>query len=570
MQSTNFNPSENSLLNQNFWIQNLKNDVEKTELISHVLSDNQLLINRAVIELKNKSELDKKFTDYDVSALAIAVLGGNYRSVKKLIKAGADINCRDRYLWTPIHYATLLPSERIFNLLVRKGADGSACTGLDLTTQDLQKLIGKQEAILNPNVTIQVEGHNIPSTEIKNSPIFRSAFPDFKEYTDELRYNREDFLALWTRKIPEDPQADLLSSFIVTYEEGLRNPPPLCVKADEALKGRPCYGLFAETLIKRGCFIVEYTGQYKNSETPADLSEIFIDKPEYGHNTFDALEVGNASRWANEGFPNCALVPVYNSKGGERVILVATEDIKPGEEILWDYRNVLCLKWGKYALQNPKRLVKFFTSHSFNKIKKMIKEAEENITPFCSEPSEEQDDAYHLRKVDAVCQLLDIQLKITYSLMTPTVLIFLTCKELVATGEWLKLMNESWVSSFLRSSPYPHEKFINKTVFTLELLMETLVKVNPGFKFIALQFVLGQIGKLTVMQLIKTLISLYDFFNDNMDLFSVDPMCFKEKWVEFKRNLLEKELPNFQSEEDSFFPLKLYDEMEESEIDGHD
>jgi uncharacterized protein len=110
-------------------------------------------------------------------------------------------------------------------------------------------------------------------------------------------------------------------------------------------------GVFAVAPIKKGEEIIEYKGTLM---THAQADKMYGDGGETGH-TFlftlnddyiiDANRKGNTARWINHSCnPNCEAF-VEESESGDprkdRVIIEAKRNIKPGEELTYDYGIVL-------------------------------------------------------------------------------------------------------------------------------------------------------------------------------------------------------------------------------------
>jgi ankyrin repeat protein len=62
-------------------------------------------------------------TTAGVTALTQSALDGRLESVKLLVELGADVNKKDRFGWTPLHYAVSEGYEHICRYLLHHGAN---------------------------------------------------------------------------------------------------------------------------------------------------------------------------------------------------------------------------------------------------------------------------------------------------------------------------------------------------------------------------------------------------------------------------------------------------------------
>lgn len=103
-------------------------------------------------------------------------------------------------------------------------------------------------------------------------------------------------------------------------------------------------GVFATRLIKKGEPVIEYKGERitwpealrRHPHDPKDPNHTF-----YFHLTdevvIDAKYGGNSARWINHACtPNCEA-----DETDERVFITALRDIKPGEELFYDYGLII-------------------------------------------------------------------------------------------------------------------------------------------------------------------------------------------------------------------------------------
>ncbi|WP_233841182.1 SET domain-containing protein-lysine N-methyltransferase [Dyella sp. 2HG41-7] len=110
-------------------------------------------------------------------------------------------------------------------------------------------------------------------------------------------------------------------------------------------------GVFAVAPIKKGEEIIEYKGTLMTHD---DADAMYGDGGETGH-TFlftlndeyiiDANRKGNKARWINHSCtPNCQAFVLEAESGDlrkDRVVIEAKRNIKPGEELTYDYGIVL-------------------------------------------------------------------------------------------------------------------------------------------------------------------------------------------------------------------------------------
>jgi SET domain-containing protein len=113
------------------------------------------------------------------------------------------------------------------------------------------------------------------------------------------------------------------------------------------VKNSPIHGrgVFAETKLKKGECLIEYKGERiswkeairRHPHDPLQPNHTFYFSLENG-NVIDAKNKGNAARWINHSCkPNCEAIEIDDAKLGSRVFLVAKKNIKPKEELFYDY-----------------------------------------------------------------------------------------------------------------------------------------------------------------------------------------------------------------------------------------
>jgi uncharacterized protein len=110
-------------------------------------------------------------------------------------------------------------------------------------------------------------------------------------------------------------------------------------------------GVFAIAPIKKGARLIEYKGRHR---THQEVDRVYADDVDTGHTflftlndiyVIDANVEGNAARWINHSCdPNCEAVLVEDDNedpNKDAVFIEAMRDIKPGEELTYNYGIVL-------------------------------------------------------------------------------------------------------------------------------------------------------------------------------------------------------------------------------------
>jgi SET domain-containing protein len=115
---------------------------------------------------------------------------------------------------------------------------------------------------------------------------------------------------------------------------------PKIVVKNSRIHGR---GVYAGRRLKKGERVVEYKGEvitWKESDRrppsdPDDPHHTFFFSLSDGKHVIDAAVGGNAAKWINHSCePNCEAEEDDEAK---RVFIVALRDIRPGEELNYDY-----------------------------------------------------------------------------------------------------------------------------------------------------------------------------------------------------------------------------------------
>jgi len=105
------------------------------------------------------------------------------------------------------------------------------------------------------------------------------------------------------------------------------------------------WGVFAKQFIKKGELIIEYVGEVVSSALE-DKREAFYDAQDLGcymfripdeEETVDATMKGNIARYINHSCKPNAKTNHIVIGGQKKIIIYAIRDIKPGDEIAYNY-----------------------------------------------------------------------------------------------------------------------------------------------------------------------------------------------------------------------------------------
>jgi Ankyrin repeats (3 copies)/SET domain len=270
---------------------------------------------------------NEKFTPYHLTLLHISVIMGMYDATKGLLKSGADPNQPDKKNWTPLHHAALWHHKRLIALLLKHGSDEHRKNNCQATYYDI--LSFTQAPPYHPEETI-------PLLIEKKGGLKLATQREFKEktgaqYIGETFYEQKKYLDGWINECFQYKSFPFQEDFIHAYESFKK--PAFSIKAvtsDDKHSLSPGFGLFAEEDIAQGTILGEYHGKVLVKVKRGSVYALGDNK--------DGAKYRNEMAMINDGFPNCVLLPLTCVKGQpNRELFIASEAIKKGEQILWNY-----------------------------------------------------------------------------------------------------------------------------------------------------------------------------------------------------------------------------------------
>ncbi len=360
--SSNPLPGSSSPAQTNQMVDNIFNflsddklDCSRFSTIIYQNSDGYLkldYVSRAIDQCKDY--INEKFTKYLLSPLHLAVIKGNAVVASMLLAQKADVDSVDYKGYTPIQHAAMLGNQEMVDFLKIKGANTSVKNMDGSNSEDIQRFNRKLpvlEGSQRESFIKKFNFHFSPSCLRQNVTLI-----------NENIISSHELLKLWGTTGTQDNSFSIQSPWLNAYHAYKKAPPKLQVAhitkndlgSSLSIPSNPC-GVFAEHTIKAGQIIAEYVGEMTTK--PA------TEKPgsAYRFEDIDGQFFRNEAAMINDGFPNSCAVPIYNVDGMiKRYVLVALEEIKPGQEIVWNYNYHESIKLSGHQELRPKALNTFF------------------------------------------------------------------------------------------------------------------------------------------------------------------------------------------------------------------
>lgn len=371
-----------------------------------------------------------KKTFYQIPPQHLAVMASNAEAEDQLLAAGVDVNAQDLQGYTAMHHHALLGNTVGVDKLLARGADPTLRTNFGATYMDFLRFnqpFRPNNYPLDPKL---FSAHRHPNLHDISPACLNPGY----QFVDEMVARPKSLIENWKLTSPPILKSELenTSKFILhlnknvneKYLEFKANPPKLSIKPVETddlklpltMANRPC-GLFATSLIKRGEVLAEYTGEYLAGENvdylDLDSTYLWKDQPAVQANHFRS-----AAAMANDAFPNAYVENIqFNGeyKPGldglmKRKLMIALEDIAPGEQIVINYGNLDLTKNEAHLELRPKALVEFCGKNSWMSL--FDAKVEKVVT------------------LEDSLNLVNSMVKLDYILQTPTTLPFLIDKDL--------------------------------------------------------------------------------------------------------------------------------------------
>jgi hypothetical protein len=304
-------------------------------------------------------QINKMSSQFKLTPLHLATISGNAPAVKSLIENGAAINRRDYKKFTALAHAAMKGDLNLVSVLKEHNAK-DLITSTGATSEDYLKLnrLGEKAAC-------SIEQPACASHDAQVA-VGQNCLENGVEWINEMVITPQQLVDIWENRA-EEPYTigiNFAASFLESIERFRKQQPTLSIEqisVDDRNRPLPfnMCGLVAQSPIKSGEVIAEYVGEWNENQWSLDDTYLF--------NSVDGIRFRGYAAMSNDGFPNTNAVQVPNSAGLTRSFLFASEDIKPGEQIVWDYGDAHSLKRQGRVEMRSAALVDFFRKEFSNK-----------------------------------------------------------------------------------------------------------------------------------------------------------------------------------------------------------
>lgn len=316
------------------------------------------------------SVVNKGIKPLKVNALHVAVLTGDKEAISFLLSKGGDLKATGIKNLTPAHFTAFHEDDDILNFLEKHGDSFEIENEYSVNALDMWKLTH-----LSDPADLKINMWNEDTQKVEVIDGFEFSQKTGAYFVEGLKVNPRNLSKiLFLKKKFFENETDFFnfSDVKVAFKE--HNSPydkfylkKISYTERDGSISDLGYGLFVLEDIKKGEVISDYQG------------EIFLDNeervgPEYATQRIDASRLRGYLAFSSDGFPNGGFIGSEKVKGVPIAeLLVATNDIKAGDQILWDY-STHDIKWDVHKELNKEGLESYFRENSFVEvIRTMIK-----------------------------------------------------------------------------------------------------------------------------------------------------------------------------------------------------
>lgn len=460
-----------------------------------------------------------------LTPLHLAAMKVNMEAAKIFLlmckKEDLDIPCDLGF--TPLHFAAMT-SDALFLLFLQHGGNANLRTREGASCQDLRVLCGRATNVRSTHSLFYQEGSDHKPVVLWTNPVLREkVFGKDFFHADSAVWTNISFEILWEAK-------SQINHWMLKnrYTAFCQNPPSLIIAPCERLKGITDHYLEvrAKDHLSPGTILSECAGLRKVYKPPRNLSDqmknSFSEESPYCLFDVDARAIGNESRFFNCGFPNAFVQEIFE-QGMTRDLVIALEEIKPGEPILINYEwNSLYFFYSVQILLGKEKMIKFFEERGENFIALLEKADKANS---------------RMRRNQMTMQTLvdwsRLKTAFVYPINHPTALLFLHFRNLYDYTTLLETMKSTKMEFLTYQATRPNFKYVEVIIKILQAIKKKCV---GNEKQAIADWVVQNLERKPLTTILKGL----DLFSQGKSVKEVEEFLSEYDWTKDKKHPLNR------------------------------
>ncbi len=350
-------------------------------------------------------ELNQTLTDYQISPLHLAAMSQNLDAVSLLASRGAHLDATDVHGFTPFHHMALQGNLAGLKLLDSLGANTELRTHDGGSAEDFLRYTApfRDPAEWKLRKDAIRAHHEIDPVCLKTTIALVDSPVAPPQVLADYVWNFRDASA-------GDELNPLFNQHLMeSHRAFVQAPPRLEIKQNDAISS--C-GLFAYDPIPKGAVIGYYGGEFFSMSFGQNVYGKNPESTEYkmlGTMPIYGDKYRSPVAMASDGFPNSVFIELRDTDRGVRglpyqPVLIATQDIQPGQEILVDYGKRHNIKKGGHIELEKEEIIRYFSKSTINSLLKSIRSATS------------------LKTADQAFTVIDFISKFTYAYRSPVAL----------------------------------------------------------------------------------------------------------------------------------------------------
>lgn len=316
--------------------------------------------------MRLESELARVQTEWNLTALHVAVLAGNVGAIELLVNRGASLTTQDKMGCTPIHLAVLTDNasllRRIEEIAQKRG----------VAYENIQDRYGATVAQLkvisrDPKISPEKVVSRMRTSSGVIAPITAQEYKALTgtQYCDYVRMPPGELLKQWTTKVNEAILDDAGEKSAVNQLLG-SNCKGILVKNDKT-----GLGVWAAVDLEVGEMAFRYGGEKLDPKCSTN-SEYCLDQ-------IESKENSNLASRVNDGFPRLYFEKINGLGSSIEIAMIVCYKTASNTELTIDYGPSHFCKYGRYTLVDEEILKTFAWRDTLTRVQQLNAQEERAI-----------------------------------------------------------------------------------------------------------------------------------------------------------------------------------------------